>query len=91
MQRALLQDSIEVEEEEMTLGELQDASEEIKELERLVEDTTTKIADLWEQCREHCTSSGYRHYCKLQVGIAELYQALSKFLSDKSKRPRGKI
>ena len=75
----------------MTLSELSDAADEIAELESSVEDATKKIADLWEQCREHCSSSGYGHYCKLQVGLSELYQALNKFTSDKSKRPRGKI
>ena len=75
----------------MTLSELSDAADEIAELESSVEDATKKIADLWEQCPEHCSSSGYGHYCKLQVGLSELYQALNKFTSDKSKRPRGKI
>ena len=75
----------------MTLVELRDAADELAELESEVEEATCKISNLGEQCREHLSVSGYGHYCKLQVGLSELYSSLSKLLLEKPKRPRGKI
>ena len=65
--------------------------DEIADLQSEVEEATERIAELYEQCHDHISSSGYGHYCKLQLGLTEFYTGLTKFLSKKSKHPRGKI
>ena len=67
------------------------AKDEIERLAISIEDTSIKISELWEQAKDHCSNSGYGFYCKLQIGLTELYSGLEKFLKDKCKHPRGVI
>ncbi|KAL7540284.1 hypothetical protein ACHAWF_006640 [Thalassiosira exigua] len=52
---------------------------------------TARAKEIWNQCKEHSEASNYGHYLQLQVGLTDFYAALSKYLAQESKRPRGML
>ena len=72
-----------VAEEDELSDEQRDAIE--KEIERLPKEAD----DLWEKCKEHSEATKYGHYLQLHIGLTSFYNALDKYLSPSSKRPRG--
>ncbi|KAL7525991.1 hypothetical protein ACHAWF_001590 [Thalassiosira exigua] len=46
---------------------------------------------IWEQCKAHYETSKYGHYLQLQIGLADFLASSSKFMSEGSKRPRGRM
>ena len=44
-----------------------------------------------EKIKKHADASKYGHYTQLHKGLVTFYEALMKFLSNSSKRPRGRL
>ncbi|KAL7536007.1 hypothetical protein ACHAXR_006865 [Thalassiosira sp. AJA248-18] len=69
------------EEEESTVAHIDEQITALRE----------KAEDIWNECQNHAETTKYSHFVDLQIGNASFYKALTTFLQNKSKRPRGRL
>jgi len=76
---------------ELNEGEKNRLEKEIEKIEKQIDTHRTAANEAWEKVKDHSESSDYGHLCQLEIGLSELLKALTKFLAEKSKRPRGPL
>ncbi len=77
--------------DDLTLTELQQLKEDVTQLDDEIDNIMNDMNDLLEEINDHCLDSKYGHYCQLQIRLSDFSKSLAKFLSNGSKRPRGKM